>query len=64
MTKTGRVSSVSPSGPSANELEYQLLLCRDLGYLKDPSYREILSQCQEIRRMLTSFRRSLDTPSN
>jgi len=49
---------------STNELEYQLLLCRDLGYLDKVPYRELLDLCQEVRRMLTGFRHTLDASTN
>jgi four helix bundle protein len=40
---------------SSSELDYQLLLARDLRYLSDPEYQRILCGLQEVRRMLTSL---------
>ena len=40
---------------SCNELEYDLLLARDLSLLPDPSYRPLNQQVEEVRRMLTSL---------
>jgi four helix bundle protein len=37
---------------SASELEYQLLLARDLGYLKQADYDEYSAQIVEVKRML------------
>jgi four helix bundle protein len=44
---------------SASELEYQLLLCRDLGFLKNPVYEELEKPTVEVKRMLTSLIRKL-----
>jgi four helix bundle protein len=41
------------AGGSANELEYQLLLARDLGYSSGDSHQR---ECAEIRAMLTRLR--------
>jgi four helix bundle protein len=40
---------------SASELEYHLLLTRDLNLLKDPDYEQLERQVTEVKRMLTSF---------
>jgi four helix bundle protein len=44
---------------SASELEYLLILARDLNYLKDEAYREMQSQLVEIRKMLNAFIQTL-----
>ena len=44
---------------SASELEYQLLLAHDLGYLDSSAHRPMISAVTEIKRMLTSFAQSL-----
>ena len=44
---------------SASELEYQLLLAHDLAYIATPRYERLRSQVQEVRRMLTAFRRTI-----
>lgn len=40
---------------SATELEYQLLLSRDLGYLDDSSYEPLRAATIEVKRMLGAF---------
>ena len=40
---------------SASELEYHLLLSRDLDYLEPESYQTLLSQVSEVKKMLTGF---------
>ena len=45
---------------SAAELEYQLLLARDLGYLAVDDYTGLTARTTEVRKMLTAFIRSID----
>ena len=40
---------------SASEVEYQLLLAHDLGFLSDHAYERIKSDVLEIKRMLNSL---------
>lgn len=40
---------------SANELEYHLLLAKDLGYLQTVYYQELEYQTLEVQRMLASL---------
>jgi len=40
---------------SANELDYFLLLSRDLGYMTPSSYKKLYNDLVEIKKMLTSF---------
>ena len=40
---------------SASELEYHLLLARDLGYLDSRRHRELSQKTQEVKRMLSTF---------
>ncbi len=40
---------------SASELEYHLILSRDLKFLTDSSYEDLNSQMSEVKRMLTSL---------
>jgi len=47
---------------SASELEYHLLLARDLGLLNSPAYDSLAGQTTEIKRMLTSLIRRLKAP--
>lgn len=40
---------------SAGELEYHLLLSKDLGFLNAPQYVALNERIQEVKRMLTGF---------
>jgi len=40
---------------SASELEYHLLLARDLGFLQNSAYEQLAREVTEVKRMLTSF---------
>ena len=40
---------------SASELEYQVLVCCDLGYLRPEAGKKIMAQVQEVGRMLSSL---------
>lgn len=40
---------------SASELDYHLVLCRDLGFLKTDDYEHSSKGLTEVRKMLTSF---------
>ena len=40
---------------SASELEYHLLLARDLGYVDLRQYRELSRRTEEVKRMLSTF---------
>jgi four helix bundle protein len=44
---------------SATELEYHLLLARDLGYLTEPIYLELNQATIEVKKMLSSFIKTL-----
>ena len=45
---------------SASELDYHLLLSRDLGFLPDASYRELAKNLIEVRKMLTSLLQKIE----
>jgi four helix bundle protein len=45
---------------SASELDYHLLLSRDLGFLPDSDYRELAGRLTEVRKMLTSLLQKVD----
>lgn len=45
---------------SASELEYLLVLARDLGYLNNADYERLMHQVVEVKRMLTSFIQKLN----
>jgi len=44
---------------SSNEVEYQLLLARDLGYLSDDLFQALTVQNSGVRSMLNRLRQSL-----
>ena len=44
---------------SASELEYQLLLSRDLSLLTSAEYKQLAADTTEVKRMLTSFIQTL-----
>ncbi|HZS29587.1 MAG TPA: four helix bundle protein [Candidatus Angelobacter sp.] len=46
---------------SANELEYHILLSRDLGYLKHADHQQMQIQVEEVKRMLASLIRKVDS---
>jgi four helix bundle protein len=48
---------------SASELEYHLVLARDLGYLEAASYQPLNDQVIEVKRMLASFIQKLKAAS-
>jgi four helix bundle protein len=45
---------------SASELDYHLLLARDLGFLADSDYALLSTSLSELRRMLTSLLQKVD----
>jgi four helix bundle protein len=45
---------------SASELEYGILLSRDLGYLSNSVYEELDNQITPVKKMLVAFIRRLD----
>ena len=49
----GRFLSIAAG--SACELEYHILLARDLGYLAEPAYLDLNAGTCEVKRMLASF---------
>ncbi len=44
---------------SASEVEYQLLLTKDLGYLPEDHHKTLAREIIEIRRMLLAFKKKL-----
>jgi len=46
---------LSIAGGSASEVEYQILLARDLAYLKDEVHQQLDIRINEVKRMLNSF---------
>ena len=48
---------------SASEVEYHLLLARDLNYLSHADYGQLGEEVNELKRMLTAFIRKLKADS-
>jgi four helix bundle protein len=48
---------------SASELEYHLLLVRDLHLLPDSDHKHLAEETTEIKRMLTGLRQKLNAES-
>ena len=46
---------------SANELEYHFLLSKDLGYINSETHNVVEPQVQEVKRMLASLIRKVDS---
>ena len=46
---------------SASELEYHLLLSKDLNYLKADSYERMQPRVEEVKRMLAALIRKVDS---
>jgi len=46
---------------SADELQYHLLLSRDLGYLKSEIHERVEPQVQEVKRMFAALVRKVDS---
>lgn len=51
---------LSIAAGSTSELDYQLLLAHDLGYLPDDSFPLLTEHVREVRRMLCRFLQSLE----
>lgn len=47
------------AGGSASELEYQLLLSKELGYISEADHRSLKDQVRQIRRMIAAFTETL-----
>ena len=47
------------AGGSASEVEYQLILAHDLGYINDEVYPKLDSEINEIKRMLKGFEKAV-----
>lgn len=50
---------LSISRGSAKEVEYLLLLAKDLGYINDEIYKELSTKCETILKMLNGLIKSI-----
>lgn len=48
---------------SASELEYQLILSKDLGFIDEEAFDSLLDKVTEIKRMLTSLLKQVQSDS-
>jgi len=48
---------------SASEVQYHLLLARDLGFVKDSEFQQLESDVTEVKRMLTALIQKLNAES-
>lgn len=46
---------------SASELEYQLILCKDLKYINEDTYTTVNESLMEVKKMLNSFIQKLSS---
>jgi four helix bundle protein len=60
-TDTEFWKALSQAMGSGNQLEYQLLLARDLGYLPDEDYTRLAADVVEVKKMLAGLIHSLNT---
>ncbi len=62
-TQTDRARFIDFASGSAAELDYQLELARDLGYLREPHYSRLAKEVDAVKRMLAAFGQALrDNP--
>ena len=52
---------VSMARGSASEISYQLLLCKDLGYITQEHYVSLDEKCTHVARMLTGLIKNLNS---
>ena len=45
---------------SVSELEYEILLAKDLQYIKEDQYNELIVEIVELRKMIIKFQQKLD----
>ena len=45
---------------SASELEYEILLAKDLHYIKEVQYNELKVEIVELRKMIINFQKRID----
>ena len=45
---------------SSSELEYEILLAKDLNYISEDSYNQLSSDVVELRKMIIRFQKKLD----
>ncbi len=58
-TQTELARFVHIASGSASELEYHLLLARDLGFIDTPTHSELDANINEIKKMLVGFAKAV-----
>ena len=58
-TETELARFIDIATGSASEVEYQLLLARDLGYLPEEKHTTLTNETVEIRKMLLAFNKKI-----
>jgi len=62
-TQTELARFIHIASGSASELEYQLILAHDLGYIRDELYPNLNAEINEIKRMLVGFEKAIKANS-
>ena len=57
---SGKSTFLQIAAGSASELDYELLLAKDLGYLAKPDYAKIADELSQIRKMLSALLRKVN----
>ena len=58
-TEPEMVQFLDIASGSASELDYQILLARDLRYIDEDNYKKLVYQVHEVRRMLYPFMKKM-----
>ncbi|MFH0776876.1 MAG: four helix bundle protein [Patescibacteria group bacterium] len=61
-TKNDSLHFYTISEGSLEEVKYQTLLAKDLGYFPKQTYEEITANAEEIGRMLCGFKKAISQP--
>lgn len=62
-TQTELARFIHIASGSASELEYQLILAHDLGYIRDELYPNLNAEINEIKPMLVGFEKAVKANS-
>ena len=63
-TKRDFMNFLHISFASASEVDYTLMLCRDLGYIQQDEYIKTSGQISEIKKMLSALIESINNTEN
>jgi four helix bundle protein len=62
-SKTEFIRFLDIARGSCSETQSHLFICKDLGYLNEILFKELLATCQKIGKILTGLMKSLRTKS-